>query len=213
MISQIIPISYMETIKDRIKLIITDELTNQKTLSTGSAIPAVAKYNQQLTTFWTGSALNIFKDRFQPLNEDTLNAIVINVVKETDSEGSTSKTQATATFSIDVMGDANSGSQAGDENINETLQRISSTIRHIFLTPLYVRLGFDTGEMFIRSVRVKERTFYIPETNDANHLTGVSLSLEVEYDEKIIQGVPVVLKSNDTTFAQRFKLKTETEVD
>jgi hypothetical protein len=208
MISQIIPVSYLETIKARIKEIITNELTNQKTLSTGSAVPAVIKYNQQLLTFFKSTVLNIYCDRFQQLNEDELNGIVINVSKEDDSKGSTAKSQVTTTFTIDVVADA-----LTDVLANETVQRISSSIRHIFLTPLYVRLGFDTGEMFIRSVRVTGRTFYVPESNDANNLTGVSIGLEVQYDEKIIQGVPVVLERNDSTIAQRFSIKTETEVD
>lgn len=211
MINVVIPKSKMELIKDRIVLIITNELTNQVALTESSTDPEKMEYNEQLKTFWNSKGdLNIFQDRFQSLQPEEYNAIVVNVVQETDNSGSNALTKPESEFAIDFLVRAKSDNdKRGDLKSNEILQRISSSVRMVFLTAIYMRLGFDTK--FIQRQNVLSRKFYVPESSDSDHISGVTLTLRVDYDESIIQSVPVILKGNDSKLAGRYTITTDTE--
>ncbi len=211
MINEVIQKSTMELIKDRIVLIITNELTNQLALTASSTDPDEIAYREQLLTFWNSkSVLNIFRDRFQTLQPEEYNAIIVNVVQERDENGSNALTKPESEFAIDFLVRAKSeDGKRGDLKSNEILQRISSTVRMVFLTAIYMRLGFDTK--FIRRQNVLSRKFYVPESNDSDHISGVTLTLQVDYEESIIQSTPVILKGNDSKLADRFTITTDTE--
>lgn len=212
MINQIIPKSKLEIIKDRIKLIITNEMTAQKVLATASAVADDIAYKEMLETFWNGDNLNIFKDRFQELQSEEYNAIIINPLEERDENGTLRITKPESTFAIDFLARAKSDdNKRGDEAVNELLQRVSGVIRMVFLTATYMRLGFDTTDKFIRRQNITSRKFYVPNSNDSDHVSGVTLTLQVDYDEEIIQSVPVILKGNDTILSDSFNINTDTE--
>ena len=211
MINQIIPKSKLEIIKDRIKLIITNEMTAQKVLATASAVADDIAYKEMLETFWNGDNLNIFKDRFQELQSEEYNAIIINPLEERDENGTLRITKPESTFAIDFLARAKSDdNKRGDEAVNELLQRVSGVIRMVFLTATYMRLGFDTTDKFIRRQNITSRKFYVPNSNDSDHVSGVTLTLQVDYDEEIIQSVPIILKGNDSILSN-FTIKTDTE--
>jgi len=211
-INQIIPKSKLEIIKDRIKLIITNEMTAQKVLATASAVADDIAYKEMLETFWNGDNLNIFKDRFQELQSEEYNAIIINPLEERDENGTLRITKPESTFAIDFLARAKSDdNKRGDEAVNELLQRVSGVIRMVFLTATYMRLGFDTTDKFIRRQNITSRKFYVPNSNDSDHVSGVTLTLQVDYDEEIIQSVPVILKGNDTILSDIFNINTDTE--
>jgi len=211
-INQIIPKSKLEIIKDRIKLIITNEMTAQKVLATASAVADDIAYKEMLETFWNGDNLNIFKDRFQELQSEEYNAIIINPLEERDENGTLRITKPESTFAIDFLARAKSDdNKRGDEAVNELLQRVSGVIRMVFLTATYMRLGFDTTDKFIRRQNITSRKFYVPNSNDSDHVSGVTLTLQVDYDEEIIQSVPVILKGNDTILSDSFNINTDTE--
>jgi len=210
-INQIIPKSKLEIIKDRIKLIITNEMTAQKVLATASAVADDIAYKEMLETFWNGDNLNIFKDRFQELQSEEYNAIIINPLEERDENGTLRITKPESTFAIDFLARAKSDdNKRGDEAVNELLQRVSGVIRMVFLTATYMRLGFDTTDKFIRRQNITSRKFYVPNSNDSDHVSGVTLTLQVDYDEEIIQSVPIILKGNDSILSN-FTIKTDTE--
>ena len=211
MINVIIPKSKLELIKDRIELIISNEMTSQKALATASVDPLDIPYKEALESFWSDGTLNLFKDRFQELQPEEYNAIIVNALEEKDENGSPRTTKPDSTFAIDFLARAKSeDDKRGDEVVNEILQRVSGAIRMVFLTATYVRLGFDTTDKFIRRQNVTNRKFYVPNSNDSEHISGVTLTLQVDYDEQIIQSVPIILKGNDSVLSN-FTIKTDTE--
>lgn len=187
-------------------------MTAQKVLATASAVADDIAYKEMLETFWNGDNLNIFKDRFQELQSEEYNAIIINPLEERDENGTLRITKPESTFAIDFLARAKSDdNKRGDEAVNELLQRVSGVIRMVFLTATYMRLGFDTTDKFIRRQNITSRKFYVPNSNDSDHVSGVTLTLQVDYDEEIIQSVPVILKGNDTILSDSFNINTDTE--
>ncbi len=202
MIDVVIGNTGLATVRDKLAYIITTELTNQRSLATGT-------YKTQLDTFWNANnELNIFVDRNIPLDPSELNGIVIAPVKETNDNGSQVRTQVTAEFNIFFPGESNE--ENPDTDINKTLERISGVVKNILNSGVYVTLGFNQG--FIASRKVTERSFFIPISNDSQSLNGVTLTVMVEYDEQHYLKNPVELLGNTTTTG-RYKIITDYEVE
>lgn len=202
MIETVISNTGLATVRDKLAYIITTELTNQRSLATGT-------YKEQLDTFWNAdNELNIFVDRNIPLDPSELNGIVIVPVRETNENGSQVRTQVTSEFNIFFPGESNE--ENPDTDINKTLERISGVVKNILNSGIYVTLGFNPG--FIASRKVTERSFFIPVSNDSQSLNGVTLTVMVEYDEQHYLKNPVELLGNTTTTG-RYKIITDYEVE
>lgn len=211
MIDGVLTKSGAELIKIQIGLILLNEITEQRRLATGSIVPETVEYKSFLDTFFdSGNALNLFVDRFNPLDQTEYNGIVLNLTKETIGDYSAKSERCTANYTIDVIcASGDSSSVNGDVIATQIAQRISGAIKKIFNHTLYCRLGLTAG--IISSKKIEDRNFYIPNTNDVENITGCSLNLKVEFDEFAISNSVILLSRNSTTFESngRFSLQTE----
>ena len=217
MINTIIPKTGLETIKLVIANIITTELTNQKTIAgttitpTPPATPYIADpvYLDELESFWGSDGhLNLFVDRLNPADETEMNCILINPVRDTFENGSEKRMLATASYSIEVLGQAETDSgETGDAKTNRIIQRVSGAIKGILQSPVYVRLGLSAGTISHR--QVKERSFYRPNANEAQNFNGCNLTFDVDYDEIAVNNIPVgLLEKNISSINGKYRIDT-----
>ena len=217
MIETIIPKTGLETIKLVIADIVTNELTNQRTLAGATitpelpAVPYIADpvYLEELESFFASDgSLNLFIDKFNPVDDTEMNCILINPTRDTFENGSEKRMMAVAFYSIEVLaGSEAEDDEEADAKTNRIIQRISGAIKSILQSPLYVRLGLAAGTISHR--QVKERAFYTPQTNEAQSYNGALISFEVEYDENSVNNIPTdLLEKNISSVNGKYRIDT-----
>jgi len=191
--------SLQEILKLKLAEILTTELDKELAEATG-------EYKEALESFYnTAGELNIFVDRFTPLDPSEMNGIVITPEKVLYEHGSSRKSQNSATYFVDVLGESYSTeTEPGDEKTNRILQRINGVIVQIMQKGEYIRMDLEPG--IVSSKKWIETMFYRPTPDTANYPNAVTSRLEIEYDEEKILKTPVQLKSHHTTKSGRYKL-------
>ena len=135
---------------------------------------------------------------------------MINVTRESNQNGSIGgKRLVSLEFTIDVVGQAKGNNiNFGGVRNNQILQRISGVIKQILMAGEYSSLGMDAGT--ITHKEIQTRTFYAPNSQDANNLNGIETILLVELDENNIQKQALQLMGNNSQIGTtgRFSINT-----
>ena len=186
-ITQAIGPSRLELVRDAIGTILRDELTNQATLQ-ASTDPDLSS---QLT------ALNIFGERFYPINDNEMPAIDIFLFNaDFDNKFQHSK-RGTYHYYIDIFtaSDATSSS-AADATSSLRAHRLAMLINAILEDPNYLTLGFTPGDGVVQTTIMRN----IKRTEETNTRDGRAVMMYrmifevvVTEDTQTIQGLPLTL--------------------
>ncbi len=130
--------SRLELVRDRIGTILRDELSNQATLQ-ASTDPDLAA---QLT------ALNVFGERFYPINDNDMPAIDIFFFNgDFDNKDHTTSKRGTYQYYIDVFTASESTATSNaDRTSSLRAHRLAMLVHDILEDPNYLTLGFLPSE-------------------------------------------------------------------
>ena len=214
--------SAFEIVRDKVAIIVYNEMINQRNLSAPAGALPNAEYFEFISKFFKSNIVgdmlpNIFVERFTRLNTSELNALNIYYDRSTLSKGTQiSNQRSDSRFQIDFFV-AHKGTEdsKGDSLAAKDLHKIMGVVRNIIMHTIYITLGFS--KPFIQRRWIKELNAYKPNENENkvnvdNIITG-NLSLSVEFDEKNLGVIAEELEENYTTVsvdeAARFSIETE----
>lgn len=171
-ISSIIPQQNAQKVRDRIGLILADELSNQATLDpTNTALDGIA--------VGIGRSAGI-----NPEIIPYVNVLVDRMSYDNENQG---QSDNTVTFAIDVYQKAKyDNAKGGDENCETQIMNIMGMIRFILNNPQYKRLDFDAG--FIQRRQVKEIQLADPAAKNS----VVTQKARMLYEVKIVETVELL---------------------
>lgn len=181
-----------EQVKERIALILSEELAYQKTV----VRPEGDDTGDYITDFWNGdNALNLFLDRGVVLDENEMPGIIVNCQSANWESGSVANKQATGRYMVAVLTRAAAtDSNEGDARAAVMAQRIGGMCRAILMAQQYKTLGYTPGTL-VGGVKIGEmETIQPTKEENAGGVTAAILSVEVQYIETEIVGAPVVLE-------------------
>jgi hypothetical protein len=180
--------SNFELVRDRIALILKEELDNQALLQ-GAGDPVVP--NDDYTA-------DIYTERFTPVDKSEPNVIIISL-------GNSSLTNRTpisqineCSFNIDVFTKSKQTSTGyGYYNSAVKLQKLVGLIRHILMSPYYDRLSFFDGIIANRSVNQIQYS-EVRDEQDAIYSRMARITFEVHMIENNNQIIPIDASSYQT---------------
>lgn len=172
-----------EIIRDRIGLILANELYTQSTIT----------YEEGL------NPQHVWVERFVPLNHSEMPGVIISMVKGNyTSETQVSQT-GVYTYNIDVFFSAKADAEnRGDVKATKLLQRMMGVIRAILMDPQYITLGFVRPS--INNRRVSDIQIAQPEkTIESTHSVWGRVTLEVTTQEGYVLKDAIALSSFSTS--------------
>lgn len=126
--------SNLELIRDRIGVILKEELDNQ----------ATRQGDENLTA-------DIFVERYTPPDISEEKIIIVGIDRGTYEHQTSLDQRADFNYTIDIY---TSGKQSSTEpgylNSSKKLHRLAGLVRSILMAPAYIRLGFDTVPIIAR---------------------------------------------------------------
>lgn len=135
-ITDIIASQAFEVVRDRIGLILKEELDNQYALSNEDALKA-----------------QVFKERFSSFDKEELPAINVTFDRVEYGQQDQRQTNGTCIYYIDAYANAKTNSAAsGDERAKSRLHRLLGVCRAILEDPQYKKLGFTNPLVMYRNV-------------------------------------------------------------
>lgn len=142
-LNYIIGSSNFELVRDKIALILKEELDNQALLR-GSGNPVIP--NSDYTA-------DVYIERFVPVDKSEPNVIIVSL-NNSNLDNRTPISQSNeCSFSIDVFTTAQqTSSNFGYYNSAVKLHRLIGLIRHILMSPYYDRLSFSNGIVESRAI-------------------------------------------------------------
>lgn len=177
--------SRMELVRDAIGVILRDELTNQATLQTDPDL--VSQLN----------ALQVFGERFAPLNHNDMPAIDIFFFNgDFDNKAQHSK-RGTYHYYIDIF-TASNANAADDADRRSSLRahRLAMLVNAILEDPHYLTLGFQASDgviqtTLLRNIKRTEESY----NRDGRGMMMYRMIFEVVVAEQTgtITGVPLTL--------------------
>ncbi len=170
-----------ELIRDRIAIILKEELANQATRQT----------NPDLDPY-------VYTERFSPISKEEEKVLVISIDRLSfDSETQVSQKSSTI-YNIDVYTfSKQDDNQTGYYSSSKKLQRLAGLIRAILENPVYNKLDFTPG--FINRTSIFEIIFDDGGRNeDASFLRMCRVRFRVEHNEEQLAKAPLVLNGHDT---------------
>lgn len=180
------------------------EITNQKTLAQNND----SETQKAIASFYCNGKLNLFSYRFQNFDLSELNAICVNLQRETTESHSTVRSQASATFNITLFG--SSTAEISDHDVFEKLERVSGIIRAILESGQYLTLGLQPG--IIGRTNVGGRQFYYPNgVENAEALNIANIEYTVWYDEERLRATPLTFLGDTLRADGRYALITDYE--
>jgi hypothetical protein len=170
-----------ELVRDRVAIIVKEELDNQAT--------------RQTNTELTG---NVFIERFDLPNEDEGTVITVNVDQcQYDNQTAISQSNETR-LNIDVYCDSyQTESAPGYERSGKKAGRLAGLIRAILQNPVYDRLKFANGIVERRSVS-SIRFARVSDEQDARFTRMARIELVVRVNETVTGISPIVADGYDT---------------
>lgn len=186
-----------EIIRDRIAVILANEVANQKALATDAGKDASA---------WD---FDVYAERSNPweqyADEGAALTPIVNVWfdnSEVDLAASSAVQgqKTTATYNIDIYAAAQSeetsdGHTPGDYKAALGAHRIARLVRNILMAGAYTYLGFPRGEL-VWSRQVQSISVYQPaaDSNTVNQIVGARIVFRVVFTEETPQVSPVTLE-------------------
>lgn len=188
-IGYIIGESNTEKVRDRIALILAENLANQRTLIEAETTPTP----EMLLTL-EAIPEKVFLERFVRPSEDEypwLNVILDSSPLD-ELTGIESQTDI-AKFTIQSVAKAKStNDKDGDEKAAILLHRLLMLCRHIIMSPVHITLDFEPG--FIGSVTAGNLLISQPDKGiDNGYLIGgqITVAVKIEETQNKIEGVPL----------------------
>lgn len=136
-ITSIIPVQRFETIRDKIALVLAEELANQQVLVEGDGGEFTAP------TVWT--------DRYVPFDKTELPALVVSFGLGEYSNQTQISAEGVYSYFIDVYANAeNEEDTDGYKLSNAKMARIMGMVRYILTSPAYKTLGLPAGYILNR---------------------------------------------------------------
>lgn len=170
-----------ELIRDRIGIILADEIANQVTLSGNAEINA-----------------KVFSERYYPVSKEEVPIINILLDRVNYVNNTSIQSEGNYTFSIDAYTSAKSTvTEKGDSKSNIRMQKILGIVRSILESPFYLTLDFPKG--FIGGTKVPSIEILDPVKNqDTATIVMGRLTFEVRADESVEQQKAVTAEGYDT---------------
>lgn len=182
-IPALIPTQSAEVIRDRIGLILAEELPNQKTLAAG-ALDAI------VGTVW--------KERYVTFDKTACPAVNVSLSQVDFGDQTTVQQDGLFTFFIDTYGIAKTTSTvAGDTQSMLNMQRLAGLVRGILMDTRYLKLGFTTP--FIGNRTVKSFAIAMPNTEDATSVTMGRITFTVRAPQTVPPKVADEIAGYQTT--------------
>ncbi len=142
-LNYIIPSSNFELIRDRIAVILKEEMDNQSILR-GTGNPVVQNLDY---------TADFYTERFTPVDKSEPNVVIVSLESSSLSNRTPISQSNECVFSIDIYTHANqTADHIGYYNSGVKLHRLIGLIRHILMSPNYDRLGFINGIIERRDV-------------------------------------------------------------
>lgn len=179
LVDQAIGQQAFEAIHNRLGGIIKEELDTQ----------AVYNYDEELT-------IPIFKERDIPFNDSELAAM--NVLFDGGEEEMNTVVQQRwrYKYAIEVTVNAKGRDETlGDHRAMIRCQKIMGKIRAIIMSPRYVRLGFNSGSLFVNRRYVEKMEFGKPVRQDSSHTVMGRMMVCVVADEDVDFVTPITAVS------------------
>lgn len=174
--------SNLELIRDRIGIILKEELDNQATRQADELLTA-----------------EIFTERYTPPDEQEDRIIIIGIDRGTYEHQTSLDQRADFNFTIDIYTKGKqSQAESGYLNSSKKLHRLAGLVRSIIMAPVYVRLGFDTSPIIAR--RSVNAMAFDPtnDQEDMNYFRMVRIVLKVEFCEEQPAEIPTEAAGYDT---------------
>lgn len=174
-ITNIIPKSNFELVREKIGVILLEELTNQKVLQEDDFPEDV----------------NVYSERITPI--DNAEQIIVNVLLDSANYGNFTEkdSQGRTIFYIDLYttGQA-SDDKSGSLDSSERLQRFLRMCRYILASTLYNTLGFDPG--FIGGTYVENFQILDPAQKEDSAFTRfarIQFAVRIQENQDMWEGV------------------------
>lgn len=196
LITQAIANGNLELIRDRIASILLDELNNQATLQAASDPDLAEQLNQ----------INIYGERFYPVNDSNFPAILIFFFNGDFDEKSQHSKRGTYHYYIDLLAKAESTLENNADHLAALrVQRIAMLINAILEDPNYLTLGFPASAGVVQRTLVRNiKRTEEENTHDALGAIMYRMIFEVVTAERTqtINGVPLSLSTTNVRIAQ-----------
>jgi hypothetical protein len=180
-IDGIIPPQKFEVIRDKICEILADEIANQFILTSDSTLD-----------------LDVWKERFIPLDESELPAINVSLATGNFAGHSQGTTEGTYSYFIDVHTKAATTSDdQGDSLAMLKLQKILGICRAILEDPKYKTLGLTAPIIFFR--KCETLSISDPGKQDAASAVMGRIGFSVKTTETVELITPSLIGRNETT--------------
>ncbi len=180
-ILNIIPPQNYELIRDRIALVLADEIDNQVVLS----------YDPYID-------VTVYCERTKTFDKTEMPAVNVSLANGSYGNKHQGSIDGTYIFNIDVYVNSKSTlAQDGDVRSAFNLQKLLGIVRYVLEDPLYKTLGFAPG--FIMTSKVNDFNFAVPENMDSMNHMMARLTYSVTANEKNTLITPNVIDSYITT--------------
>lgn len=191
-LNYIIAVSNFEIVRDKIALILKEEMDNQALLR-GSGDPVVPDPNY---------TANFYTERFSPVGKEEGNVITVDV-EGGQLDNRTNVTQSfECKFNIDIYVGAKETETTGYYNSAVKLHRLAGLVRHIIQSPNYYNLGLSGVES--RSASLIQFARVSDEQNAAFSRMGrVTLTVRIHEESSAIsvteaEGYDTEIRINET---------------
>lgn len=183
-INTLIPVQSFEIIRDKIALILGEELPNQATLAANPKLDAT-----------------VYVERYSPPNSSELSeAPIVNVLLGQGDYSNQDVTQSTGTYLyfIDIYTKAKANEdEGGDTRAIISLQKILGVCRGILEATQYLTLGFTFP--FVMGRKINSIQIAAPSDPGADSLVRGRLILEVKVPEYQEQVTANLIDGSDTS--------------
>lgn len=180
-ITTIIPPQNYELIRDRIAIVLADEIDNQ----------VVLNYDPYID-------VTVYCERTKTFDKTEMPCVNVSLANGSYSNKNQGSIDGTYIFNVDVYTNSKSTiSQDGDVRSAFNLQRILGICRYVLEDPLYKTLGFSPG--FIMTTKVNDFNFAVPENMDTLNHTMARLTFSVTANEKNTLKTPNIIDGYKTT--------------
>lgn len=175
-----------EQIRDKLSVILLDELSNQATLQSNPLFNA-----------------GVWLERFIPFDHIELPAVNIYYQAAPFSDQTPETSKAVHSFNIDIHTKGiSTPSDSGDSLAAFDLHRLIGVVYSILMNPHYIRLDFPTS-FGIQNRNISDIRIAQPERNkDGLHIIAGRLTFQVSVNEDVngLSGIPLAI------FNSQFKL-------
>jgi len=190
-IPNIIPERKFETVRDKIVSILTDELTNQYSLTTNSLYQA-----------------GIFKERFVPFDKTELPAILVYFNNSEFDSKIPNNCKSDTTYAIEVHTRSSyTDSERGDTKASVDCDKLLGAIHYILSSPYYYNLDLPgvVQTTMVESLQIGRNS---DPSGDSIVVGLLSFKVRIMEDNGAIPSTQ--LDEVLTTFNEEFKIKVET---